>query len=43
MATSEGKYVILSGWKAAGIIQVIEKGSSQLESLDPFIIVSSFV
>ena len=36
MTTSEGKDVILSGWKAAGIIQVIEKGSSQLESLDPF-------
>ena len=26
----------MSGWKASGIIQVIEKGSSQLESLDPF-------
>ena len=36
MTTSEGKDVILSGWKAAGIIQVIKKGSSQLESLDPF-------
>ena len=36
MTTSKGKDVILSGWKAAGIIQVIEKGSSQLESLDPF-------
>ena len=36
MTTSEGKDVILSGWKAAEIIQVIEKGSSQLESLDPF-------
>ena len=36
MTTSEGKDVILSDWKAAGIIQVIEKGSSQLESLDPF-------
>ena len=35
MTTSEGKDVILSGWKAAKIIQVIEKGSSQLESLDP--------
>ena len=36
MTTSEGKDVVLSGWKAAGIIQVIEKGFSQLESLDPF-------
>ena len=36
MTTSEGKDVILSGWKAAGIIQIIEKGFSQLESLDPF-------
>ena len=36
MTTSEGKDVILSGWKAARIIQVIEKGSSQLESFDPF-------
>ena len=36
MTTSEGKDVILSGWKAAGIIQVIETGSSQLGSLDPF-------
>ena len=36
MRTSEGKDVILSSWKAAGIIQVIEKCFSQLESLDPF-------
>ena len=33
---SEGKEVIMSGFKAAGIIEAIEKGSTQLESLDPF-------
>ena len=26
----------MSGFKAAGIIEAIEKGSTQLESLDPF-------
>ena len=36
MTKSEGKEVITSGWKAAGIIEAIEKGSTQLESLDPF-------
>ena len=36
MTKSEGKEVIMSGWKVAGIIEAIEKGSTQLESLDPF-------
>ena len=36
MIKSESKEVIMSGWKAAGIIEAIGKGSTQLESLDPF-------
>ena len=36
MTTSEGKNVVLSGWKASGIVQITEKDSSQLESLDLF-------
>ena len=36
MTKSEGKEVIMSGWKVAGIIEAIEKGSTPLESLDPF-------
>ena len=36
MTTSEDKNVVLSGWKASGIVQITEKDSSQLESLDPF-------
>ena len=36
MTKYEGKEVIMSGWKVAGIIEAIEKGSTQLESLDPF-------
>ena len=36
MTTSEGKDVILKGWKAAGIIQVIEK------DLDPLLSPASY-
>ena len=36
MTKSEGKEVIMCGRKAIWIIEVIEKGSTQLESLDPF-------
>ena len=36
MATKEGKNIIMSGWKSAGIPQAIRTGSANLESLDPF-------
>ena len=36
MTTDEGKDVILSGWRAAGITKTLENGSDSLESLDPF-------
>ena len=37
MTTSQGKEIIMSGWKASGIIiEAIEKGSDRLRSLDPF-------
>ena len=37
MTTSQGKEIIMSGWKASGIIiEAIKKGSTRLRSLDPF-------
>ena len=36
MTTSQGKEIIMSGWKASGIIEAIKKGSARLPSLDPF-------
>ena len=36
MTTKEGKDIIMSGWKSAGIPQAIRTGSMNLESLDPF-------
>ena len=36
MTTSQGKEIIMSGWKASGIIEAIEKESAKLPSLDPF-------
>ena len=36
MTTKEGKDIIISGWKSAGIPQAICTGSANLESLDPF-------
>ena len=36
MTTQEGKDFIMSGWKAAGILQAIRTGSANLERLDPF-------
>lgn len=36
MKEFEGEQVIMSGWKTAGIIEAIEKGSAQLESIDIF-------
>ena len=36
MTTGEEKQVINSGWEAAGITEVIEIGSKNLPSLDPF-------
>ena len=36
MTTQEGKDIIMSGWKSAGILQAIRTGSANLERLDPF-------
>ena len=36
MTTQEGKDMIMSGWKSAGILQAIRTGSANLERLDPF-------
>ena len=36
MTTSQGKEIIMSGWKASGIIEAIKKESAKLPSLDPF-------
>ena len=36
MTTKEGKDIIMSGWKSAGIPQAIRTNSVNLESLDPF-------
>ena len=36
MTISQGKEIIMSGWKASGIIEAIKKRSARLPSLDPF-------
>ena len=36
MTNSQGKEIIMSGWKASGIIEAIKKESAKLPSLDPF-------
>ena len=36
MTTSQGKEIIMSGWKASGIIEAIKKGTVILPNLDPF-------
>ena len=36
MTTSQGKEIIMSGWKTSGIIEAIKKGSARLLSLNPF-------
>ena len=36
MTTANGVETITSGWKAAGILDAIELGSSVLPSIDPF-------
>ena len=43
MTTSQGKEVIMSGWKASGIIEAIKKRSARLQSLDPFIDLDSLL
>ena len=37
LSSHQGKEVILSGWRAAGIVDAIEMGSEGLPSLDPFL------
>ena len=36
ITSSDGREVILNGWKAAGIYDAVRLGSSFLQSLDPF-------
>ena len=36
MPTEEGKEIILSGWRAAGISDIIKLGSGGMPTLDPF-------
>ena len=36
MTISQGKEIIMSGWKASGIIEAIKKRSARFPSLDPF-------
>ena len=36
MTTEEGKEIILSGWRAAGISDAIKLGSAGMLTLDPF-------
>ena len=36
MTTSQGKEIIMKGWKASRTIEVIKEGSARLSSLDPF-------
>ena len=36
MTISQAKEIIMSGWKASGIIEAIKKRSARLPSLDPF-------
>lgn len=37
MSSSEGKEIILSDWKASGILDAIHLGSTGLLPLDPFV------
>ena len=42
--TSEnGSFIIITGWKAAGIYDAIKAGSSGLKSINPFEDISPFV
>ena len=34
--TTAGRNIILSGWKSAGIMEILQAGTDGLESLDPF-------
>ena len=43
MTTKEGKDIIMSSWKLAGISQAIRTGSANLVSLDPFIDIDPFI
>ena len=43
MTTKEGKDIIMSSWKSAGISQAIRTGSANLVSLDPFIDIDPFI
>ena len=36
MTTAKGVAIITSGWRAAGILDAIELGSSALPLIDPF-------
>ena len=36
MTTAKGVEIITSGWRAAGILDAMELGSSALPSIDPF-------
>ena len=37
MTSTEGKQIILNGWKSAGILEAIRLGKDNMPSLDPFI------
>ena len=36
MTSAEGKGIIISGWRRAGILDAVAKGRANLASLDPF-------
>ena len=36
MTSSEGSIVCLTGWKVSGVPNAVEKGLSEMPSLDPF-------
>ena len=36
LTSEKDKEIIKSGWRAAGIIEAVEKGSENLQKLDPF-------
>ena len=36
LTSSEGRKVIINGWKASGILDAIDMGSKYLPQLDPF-------
>ena len=36
MSTLKGKEIVDSGWKSAGIFDVLELGSSKMPSINPF-------